>query len=142
MLPDVTVCKWLKLLFKVPWALAKAFQTACSKRVTVHVGQHNLRPIPIIYIHAQQSGCGCGSALPEGPRHLLRSVVGYGNVAVNRQQNSYNYLEGGKDWSVSGIVYLLHSSASPIAHRNQPMSSEILINVCTTSALVNTKRYS
>ena len=25
MLPDVTVCKWLKLLFKVPWALAKAF---------------------------------------------------------------------------------------------------------------------
>ena len=102
----------------------------------MHVGQHNLRPRPIIYIHAQQSGCGCGSALPEGPRHLLRSVVGYGNVAVNRQQHSYNYLEGGKDWSVSGIVHLLHSSASPSAHRNQPMSSEILINVCTTSALV------
>ena len=67
---------------------------------------------------------------------MLRSVVGYGNVAVNRQQHSYNYLEGSKDWSVSGIVHLLHSSASPSAHRNQPMSSEILINVCTTSALV------
>ena len=67
----------------------------------MHVGQHNLRPRPIIYNHAQQSGCGCGSALPEGPRHLL---VGYGNVAVNRQQHSYNYPEGGKDWSVSGIV--------------------------------------
>ena len=60
----------------------------------MHVGRHNLRPRRIIYIHAQQSGCGCGSALPEGPRHLLRSVVGYSNVAVNRQQHSYNYLEG------------------------------------------------
>ena len=59
----------------------------------MHVGQHNLHPRPI---HAQQSGCGCGSAL-QGPRHLLRSIVGYGNVAVNRQQHSYNYLEGGKD---------------------------------------------
>ena len=57
-------------------------------------------------------------------------------MAINRQQHSYNYLEGGKDWSVSGIVHLLHSSASLSAHRNQPMSSEILINVCTTSALV------
>ena len=81
----------------------------------------------------QQSGCGCGSAL-QGP--MLRSIVGYGNAAVNRQQHSYNYLEGGKDWSVSGIVHLLHSSASPSAHRNRPRSSEILINVCTTSALV------
>ena len=69
----------------------------------MHVGQHNLCPRPIIYNHAQQSGCGCGSALPEGPRHLL---VGYGNVAVNRQQHSYNYPEGGEDWSVSGIVHL------------------------------------
>ena len=59
------------------------------------------------------------SALPEGPRHLLRNVVSYGTVAVNRQQHSYNYLEGGKDWSVSGIVHLLHSSASPSAHRNR-----------------------
>ena len=99
MLPDVTVCKWLKLLFKVPWAILDYVTIyACSKRVTVHTGQHNLRPRPIIYIHAQQSGCGCGSALPKGPRHLLRSV----DVAVNRQQHSYNYLEGGKDWSVSG----------------------------------------
>ena len=83
----------------------------------------------------QQSGCGCGSAL-QGPRHLLRSIAGYSNVAANRQQHSYNYLEGGKYWSVSGIVHLLHSSASPSAHRNRPRSSEILINVCTTSALV------
>ena len=101
----------------------------------MYVGQHNLHPRPTMYNSCQQSGCGCGSAL-QGPRHLLRSVVGYGNVAVNRQQHSSNYLEGGKDWSVSGIVHLLHSSASPSAHRNQPMSSEILINVCTTSALV------
>ena len=101
----------------------------------MHVGQHNLHPRPIMYNSCQQSGCGCGSAL-QGQRHLPRSVVGYGNVAVNRQQHSSNYLEGGKDWSVSGIVHLLHSSASPSAHRNQPMSSEILINVCTTSALV------
>ena len=83
----------------------------------------------------QESGCACGSAL-QGPRHLLRSIVGCGNVAVNRQQHSYNYPESGKDWSVSDIVHLLHSSASPSAHSNQPRSSEILINVCTTSALV------
>ena len=54
-------------------------------------------------------------------------------MAVNRQQH---YLEGGHDWFLSGIVHLLHSSASPSAHRIQPMSSEMLINVCTTSALV------
>ena len=68
----------------------------------MHVGQHNLHPRSIMYIHSQQSDCGCGSAL-QGPRHFLRSIVGYGHVAVNRQQHSYNYLEGGKDWSVSGI---------------------------------------
>ena len=106
---------------------------ACSKRVTVHVGQHNLRPRHSYNLYSCTAECcGCCS----GPRHLLRSIVGYGNVAVNRQQHSYNYLGGGKDWSVSGIADLLHSSASPSAHRNQPMSSQILINVCTTSALV------
>ena len=63
-------------------------------------------------------------------------TLGYGNVVVNKQQHSYNYLEGGKDWSVSGIAHLLHSSVSPSAYRNQPMSSEILINVRTISALV------
>ena len=74
----------------------------------------------------QQSGCGCGSAL-QVPRHLLKSIVGSDNVVVNRQ-HFYSYLEGGSnDWSTSGIVYLLHISASPSTHRNQP-------NVCTTSA--------
>ena len=121
---------------------------ACSKRVAVHVDQYCKVQDPCWYPYfaqgtfnnyifmQQQSGCGCGSAL-QGPRHLLRNIVGYGNVAVNRQQHSYSYLEGSSDWSVSGTVHLLHSSASPSAHRNQPRSSEILINVCTTSALVN-----
>ena len=81
----------------------------------------------------QQSGCGCGS----GPRHLLKSIVGYGIVVANKLQHSHSYLEGGHDWSVSHcIVHLLCSSASPSAHSNQPMSSEIVTNICTTSALV------
>ena len=99
----------------------------------------------------QGSGCACGSAL-QGPRpisvacihattewlwvwfriarprrHLLRSIVGYGSVTLNRQQPSYSYLEGGNNCLVSGVVHLLHSSASPSAHRNWPRSSEILI---------------
>ena len=41
----------------------------------------------------------------------MAARLGYGNVAVNRQQPSYSYLEGGKDWSVSGILHLLHSSS-------------------------------
>ena len=57
----------------------------------------------------QQNGYGCGS----GPRHFLKSIVGYGIVVVNRQQHSYTYLERGHDWSMSGIARLLHSSASP-----------------------------
>ena len=53
---------------------------------------------------------GCGS----GPRHLLtESIVGCGILVVNRQQHSYTYLEGGHDRSMSGLVHLLHSSASP-----------------------------
>ena len=48
----------------------------------------------------QQSACGYGLAL-QGPRDLLKSIVGYGNVAVNRQQHSFSYLESGNYLSVS-----------------------------------------
>ena len=80
-------------------------------RSKTHVGMPTLAKthltISVDIFMQQQSGCGYGSVL-QGPRHLLRSIVGYGNVTVNRQQHSYNYLEGDKEWSVSGIVHLLH----------------------------------
>ena len=86
-------------------------------RSKTHVGTPTLAKahltISVVYIQQQQSGCGCGSAL-QGPRHLVRSIVGYGNVAVNRQQHSYSYLEGGNDWSVSGICYRVQPCHQPI----------------------------
>ena len=42
-----------------------------------------LHPCKVQLFMLQQSDCGCGAAL-HGPRHLLRSIVGYGNEAVNR----------------------------------------------------------
>ena len=77
----------------------------------------------------------CCKAQDLCPRHSPKSIVGYDNVTINR--HFYSYLEGNSnDLSVRGILHLLHISASPSAHRNQPMSSEITTNVCTTSTLM------
>ena len=72
-----------------------------------------------------------------GPRHLLKSIVGYGNVAINRQQPILlATLEVVNCWSVSGVDHLLHSSASPSAPKNLPRPAGIVTNVCTNSALM------
>ena len=58
----------------------------------MHVGQHNLCPRPNLYaVMHSRVAVGVAQRCLKDQDNLLRSVVGYGNVAVNRQQHSYNY---------------------------------------------------
>ena len=103
----------------------------CSKKVAVHVDQHCKTHVgtptlakahlTLVYIHATTES----PWLWLRPKTHAQEDCRIWCCAVNRQQHSYSHLEGGNDWSVSGIVHLLHSSASPSAHRNQSMSPEI-----------------
>ena len=92
-----------------------------------HVGISTSAKAQLVYIHATTEWLWVWLR----PKTFVQEHFRYGIVVVNRQQHSYSYLEGGHDWSVSGIVHLVHSSASLSAHRNQPMSSEIMTIIST-----------
>ena len=83
------LCLWISIICKVHNPCLYAY---CSRAKA-----QSWQLVYSVFMQ-QQSGCGCGSAL-QGPRHLLRSIGGYGNVAVNRQQHWS--VRDSYDWSSS-----------------------------------------